>query len=43
MTLQLKAYFGGGTTFEHPVKEMSGTPPWYSVDFATFSNKIKNS
>ena len=42
MVLQLKSYFGGGTTTSHPAKEMSGTPSWYSDDFATFSSKIKN-
>lgn len=42
MVLQLKSYFGGGTTTTHPVREMSGIPAWYSEDFATFSSKIKN-
>ncbi len=42
MVLQLKSYFGGGTTTTHPVKEMSGIPAWHSEDFATFSSKIKN-
>lgn len=42
MVLQLKAYFGGGTTWTHPVKEVSGVPAWYSEDFGTFSAKIKD-
>lgn len=42
MVLQLKAYFGGGTTGTHPVKEVSGAPAWYSEDFETFKTKIKD-
>lgn len=42
MVLQLKPYFGGGTTGSHPVIEKQGNPPWYSEDFATFTSKIKD-
>lgn len=42
MVLQLKAYFGGGTTGAHPVKQETGIPAWYSDDFATFSSNIKD-
>lgn len=42
MVLQLKAYFGGGTTGAHPVKEVTGIPAWYSDDFGTFATNIKD-
>lgn len=42
MVLQLRAHFSGGTTGAHPVKEVSGVPGWYSEDFGTFANLIKD-
>ena len=42
MVLQLKAYFGGGTTGAHPVKEVSGVPAWYSDNFSTFASNIQD-
>lgn len=42
MVIQLKPYFGGGTTGAHPVKQETGVPAWYSDNFATFSSNIKD-
>ena len=42
MVLQLKAYFGGGTTGAHPVKEVSGVPAWYSDNFSKFASNIQD-